>query len=427
MDPINHPSQVAMPNWTIMVYLAGDNNLERFAFKDLGEMKCAGSTSRMAIVAQLDGLSNQSTRRYFLQKDTDLSQDCVARLPEVNTGDPAALADFIEWATNTFPARHYGLILWNHGAGWKDDDVYQAARKAGQSDKGVDRIIARAGISRSRRALFRPTMEKVVDGHLRAVLFDDTSADFLDNIELKKVMQQAVKRLGRPIDLLGFDACLMSMLEVQYQVRSQCHLMVASQEIEPADGWPYGHILIKLACDPDMNVSDLGRLIVKEYIDSYRLKPSFTEVTLSAVYGERLEPLAVAVSRLADVLRDGLVRPENWSIPVDELISSVQRQAIHFRDQDYFDLADICRQLYNLVPTGLAGQAAESVLTLLKESNSPVAAAGTLGAKMESACGISIYLPSRALSPLYQNLDFGREQTWGYFLQYLIPTAKAGL
>ncbi len=167
-------------------------------------------------------------------------------MPEVNTGDPAALLDFIVWATAAYPAEHYALILWNHGAGWKDDDIYQAAQKAGQPGKSDAYLFAPAGVRRSRRAIFRPTLEKVVAGHLRAVLFDDTSADFLDNIELKQVLQQAVSTLGKPLDLLGFDACLMSMLEVQYQVRTCSQVMVASQEVEPADGWPYEGILCKL-------------------------------------------------------------------------------------------------------------------------------------------------------------------------------------
>ena len=32
-------------------------------------------------------------------------------------GDPDTLTDFINYASQTFPARHYGLVLWNHGAG----------------------------------------------------------------------------------------------------------------------------------------------------------------------------------------------------------------------------------------------------------------------------------------------------------------------
>ena len=418
------PIQATERSWTFMVYLAGDNNLEHFALKDLAEMKRAGSTPQVAIVAQLDGLSDRSTRRYFLQQNTSLPQDCLATLPEVNTGDPIALFNFIEWATQTFPAEHYGLILWNHGAGWKDDDIYQAAQKAGQSGKVIDKMISRAGVRRSRRALFRPTLEKVVDGHLRAILFDDTSADFLDNIELKQVLQKAVSILRRPLDLLGFDACLMSMLEVQYQVRTCSQVMVGSQEIEPGDGWPYEGILRKLVIDPGMSAAHLGSLIVNEYLESYRQNLPPAGVTQSAVNCRLLDPLAASVSQLANVLQNGLAHSEDWPTPVDDLISTVQRQALRFRDQDYFDLADICRQLSDLDPGGPASQAANGVLDVLNGVDSPVVKAGSQGDSKAGACGISVYLPARWLSPLYQTLDFAQEQSWDNFLKTLIPPDK---
>ena len=114
-------------DWTFMVYLAGDNNLENFGLKDLREMKKAGSTETVAIVAQFDSMSGNITRRYELTGKGSLDDDCVAELPEVNTGDPNALIDFIAWAGNEYPARHFALVLWNHGSGWKDEDIYRTA------------------------------------------------------------------------------------------------------------------------------------------------------------------------------------------------------------------------------------------------------------------------------------------------------------
>ena len=40
----------------------------------------------------------------------------------------------------------------------------------------------------------------------RATAFDDQARDFLDNIELKKVLTEVARRLRRPIDVVGFDA-----------------------------------------------------------------------------------------------------------------------------------------------------------------------------------------------------------------------------
>ena len=82
--------------WTFMVYLAGDNNLEEYGTIDLEEMKRVGSTADLSLVAQFDRMSEQTTRRYHLTANQSLDADCVATLPETNTGDPQVLVDFEE-------------------------------------------------------------------------------------------------------------------------------------------------------------------------------------------------------------------------------------------------------------------------------------------------------------------------------------------
>ena len=44
----------AEADWTIMVYMAGDNDLDDFGADDIREMKKAGSTDRVHILVQRD-------------------------------------------------------------------------------------------------------------------------------------------------------------------------------------------------------------------------------------------------------------------------------------------------------------------------------------------------------------------------------------
>jgi hypothetical protein len=99
-----------------MIYLAGDNNLEMYGVKDLGEMKAVGSSEQVGVVAQLDRMSEKITRRYYLTVDQSLDADCVAQLPEVNTGDPEALLDFILWASQASKWRRFVVIIF--GSPW---------------------------------------------------------------------------------------------------------------------------------------------------------------------------------------------------------------------------------------------------------------------------------------------------------------------
>ena len=281
--------------WTFMVYLAGDNNLENYGDRDLTEMKRVGSGPGLDIVAQFDRMSDSVTRRYHLTSAPSLLDDCVQELPEMNTGDPAALSAFLTWAMATYPADRFALVLWNHGAGWKDDDIYKAAtRGSAPGQPAVNpALVRRARTARSGRALFSTS----VAGMLRAILFDDSSADFLDNHEMKQVLAEVVARTGQPLDLLGFDACLMNMLEVVYQVRDQCRVVVGSQEIEPGDGWPYDRILAELAAAPDMDAEALGRCIVPAYVDYYRETGPGRGVTQSAIRTSAVGPVCAATER----------------------------------------------------------------------------------------------------------------------------------
>ena len=86
----------------------------------------------------------------------------------------------------------------------------------------------------------------------RGIAYDDQAQDFLDNIELKKVLANIRKKLKRNIDILGMDACLMSMVEVAYQMRDAVDYSVGSEESEPNEGWPYDRILKALAANPAM-------------------------------------------------------------------------------------------------------------------------------------------------------------------------------
>ena len=70
--------------------------------------------------------------------------------------------------------------------------------------KPVPLAQARSALNRARRAVFARTAAKMMT--TRATAFDDQARDFLDNIELKKVLAEVARRLRRPIDVVGFDA-----------------------------------------------------------------------------------------------------------------------------------------------------------------------------------------------------------------------------
>lgn len=176
--------------WTFMAYMAGDNNLDPDGVQDLTEMKKVGSTKDVNLIAQFDRASGHAAKRYYLRKGGQIANDAVASLGKVNTGDPKRLLDFIKWGVKNYPANRYVLVLWNHGQGWDDTDIF-----ANERNRRFRRL-ASGPIRHSffhkpiRRALARAIREP----QMRAILIDDSAKDFLDNLEMKKVLAAALRQ-----------------------------------------------------------------------------------------------------------------------------------------------------------------------------------------------------------------------------------------
>jgi hypothetical protein len=397
-----------------MVYLAGDNNLQDYGVKDLREMKKAGSTNEVAVVAEFDAMSDHFTRRYYLTQSRLLSDDLLETLPETNTGDPRHLYDFVCWAVKNFPARHYALILWNHGSGWKEDTIYQAAERLGTISQLTQNVTRSLAVKRTSRSLFRTSLEWFIEDPQRAIAYDDSSADFLDNAELKHVLDQIYELIGKPVDLLGFDACLMSMIEIAYQHRDQAHFIVGSQELEPGEGWPYHTILSHLVEEPATSPRDLAVITVDAYAKFFIQHFPNLEVTQSAIQTEPLNAAVLLIDRLARTILQVPGRSNRQS-----LLFQVLRKAQKFKDPDYIDLLDLSRILATPSERIEVKRAANDLFQYLQDDCSPILASMAIGESLEKASGLSIYLPSRTLSPLYQNLDFARHTAWSELLSSL--------
>jgi Clostripain family len=126
--PLSKPAQ-----WTVLVYMAGDDRnprgIEYAIAQDLVEIKRVGSTDAVHFLVQTDDATGTASYRYRLRKDTDLAADRIERFNgDLNTGSTRTLVDFVQWANYLFPAERTALVLWGHGSGHDDQNVYRAAR-----------------------------------------------------------------------------------------------------------------------------------------------------------------------------------------------------------------------------------------------------------------------------------------------------------
>ncbi|MCK5058031.1 MAG: hypothetical protein KAT34_15360 [Candidatus Aminicenantes bacterium] len=277
--------------WTFMVYLDGDNNLEPDGIDDFLEMSSVGSTADVNIVVQFDRIGGYDsryddwtgTKRYYITNGmTPTAANAGEDLGELNMADPATLTDFVNWGKTYYPATNYAVILWNHGGGWR----------------------------KSKAALWNERNKDIKDKFVfKAVCWDDTSGgDAMYTSEVADAFNSAAGAR-----LIGFDACLMGMVEVAYELRLHGQVMVGSEETEPLAGWPYNTFLSDLTSHPSASASQLGAAIVDRYYASYG-----NSQTQSALDLTNMNALAGAISSFAQAMID------NWNTDKAAVRSAAQ-------------------------------------------------------------------------------------------------------
>jgi len=393
--------------WTVMVYIAGDNNLDGAALWDIKEMARVGSTKDVNILVQLDRAADRKTRRFLITKGGGYDRDCIETFGETNSGDPKVLEDFINWSVERYPAERYFLILWNHGGGWWEDDKSRAAlSKAGTVDRR--RSTPHGTLFRHDAAVLQ---QAAAPGQptLRSICYDDTSAgDALDNRELKDVLSRATAVIGKKIDILGMDACLMTMLEVAWQLRDSVEFIVGSEIEEPSDGWPYTEILNFLTAYPRRKTHIVAKEVVRQYIASY--EDSGDTVTQSAINAATTTEIVNALTPLVQELLSDLPGNRN-------LIRSAWKQSSKFFGDNYIDLYAFARRLSSKDRGAIREKANALIAALRTGKAKAILCHGKSGSEVSGTKGLSIYFPADSMNLAYRRLDFANDCPWAFFLE----------
>jgi hypothetical protein len=245
--------------YTLMVYMNG-TDLESdggLASLNLRQMMAVGSSAAANVVVETGGtlkwhnrfVGRKATQRWHVQKKSMRRVD-DGSLGLRDMGDPNTLADFIAWAVNNYAADRYALVLWNHGGG-------------------------------------------TIDGFGADQNYDNSR---LDLVELDAALAAAKARTGATLELIGFDACLLGTLEYAAKLKQHARYMVASEELEPGEGWDYTFALKILNEDPQTDGKSLGTAVVDGYMAQNR---DAHALTLSVIDLGQVDTLLSSLSDLA--------------------------------------------------------------------------------------------------------------------------------
>jgi hypothetical protein len=423
---------MATAKWNVMVYMAGFNNLSTFATKDLQEMRKVGSTKDVKLTAFIKRLEQQSAHHIVVGKNGQ--GEVREAVGDIDSGSPQTMLDFVRWAVKKAPAERYALIVWNHGSGFDVLDVDQLySHVRGGNGNGSPHVSPREiglhGTQELGRSIFSTTVVEVLSQATlgdRAIASDDGTGHSLDTIELNRVVKKVHEDvIGEPLELLGMDACLMSNLEVAYEVEKHAKVVVGSEELEPGDGWPYTKILQDLNKDPGMDGARLGEVVVRRYVESYEDLEDQWPVTQCATRTAGVGGFVSALDGLATALRKHM--KEHGS----QAVQRAQMRSSYF-EGELVDVRTMCRELRKQITSGPVHTAAGKVVEQLKENGGYVVEEAHLGDRVAGCGGVTVYWPfpmpgagsDLGISPYYRDLRFARKG-WDEFLRSYMRSVRA--
>lgn len=229
-----------------------------------------------------------------------------------------------------------------------------------------------------------------VHGAFRYVSHDEDTGDKLFNREIQDALEAVTD--GDRIDVVGFDACLMGMIETAYALRRSGSVMVASQELEPGDGWNYENWLRPLVDDPAaFDGAALGAQMVRGYADHYGDRDA---TTLSAVRLTKVQAAARALTRFADRARADL--PAHLDV-----LRRARRSCENYAPGYGLHAIDLCRFLDQVARSRRAEPELAAAAAAAREAAEATVIENYASAQRQGrfgSAGVGIYFPESKLA-----------------------------
>jgi len=400
--------------WTIMIYMAGDNNLAvdmAYAMEQIKSVAAAGVDSPNLFV-YYDGnspaiptlycdFSEAGKPRYVRSYRVPNKLYPVSEKQNENAANTSSIVNFVDWCVNKVEvenekgeisygrrAQKYALIFSGHSLGFQDIGLFKD-ESSGKSMKMSDFYTMLTRLTSSQEQLIAAADRDNVRGELRE--------------------EETTPLLGQPLDILGFDSCVMGMLEVGYQFAGVAKTMIASEGSVPSAGWTYAKILGCLTRENNRNIDT--RILTEQFVREFiRSQDSYTvggvSVDMAAWDLGRFPHLADAFDGLSEKLL------KCFDDPKTRIYRQMERVIlqVHWKCQSYMydqnvDLGDFCELLElecgrvaSELGEGedvefLRGEVQQQCRTVLEELNRAVILSGFSGGGYQYSNGVSVFFP----------------------------------
>ena len=307
-------------SWAIYWYLCG-SDLESnggFATNDLSELMEVELPENVNVVIETGGsavwqndlMDAEKLQRWLYNSE---GLQLVDEQPSASMGEAQTLADFLAFAKENYPAEKTAVVFWNHGGGSVSgaafDEIY------GYDSLTLDEMY------QAFSSVWTPSTEK------------------------------------QPLELVGFDTCLMATVDVANAFSDLAHYLVASEETEPANGWYYSQWVGALAENPSMNGEELGKVICDAYYAGCEEVGTQDNTTLSLTDLTKVQPLLDAYDTFgAEALAAACTDPGFFS-QFGRVAAQSENYGGNTKEQGYTNMVDLGHMARQSV--GMLGSAQE--------------------------------------------------------------------
>lgn len=422
IQPQINQTEKAVKDWTVLLYMDGNNEIEGDVLRCFLTAEEVSDVNKMNIIAQLarapQSIANNGcvdkidgdwsgTRRYNLapgvkEKDSNtcytnignhnekIDSPVISDLKDVDMSKPETLKEFLNWAMVEYPAKNFMLVLSDHGFGFL------------------------------------------------GAMTDYKSKNMMKLPEMEGALKDTLRETGQKLDVLVFDACLMSQIEVYNQFKNVADYIVSSESMIYSC-FPFQKILTvakqKLENEGALKPGDFAKVIVKESENNIRDIPAMAAVKSSKinVITEKIKALSAALLKTdisPEVIRNIFSQTQYGSPD-----SGGYKPYEDYRDLKNFayllsksaevkddDIKNAAGELYCLINMNIAVIAEYHDKSFYKYNDGP-----------QNTGGISIYLPPdcyednnhsypyfvnpKDIKPVYKELKFAKETGWDRVLE----------
>ncbi len=298
-------------SWTVMIYMCGSTLEEDYG--RAGEVLSSLSydlPQNVNVVVETGGSRKWNTADIYPEylQDFEVQKNgirLVNQKPSENMGSSSTLSSFFEWGMDSYPADNYIGVIWDHGGGPIGGVAYDANNE-------------------------------------------------FDSLSLSEI-KDAMGSLRSKLDIIGFDASLMSNLETASALSLYADYLVASEDVMPMNGWDYRGLFEYISNNPSATASEVGGIIC----DGVKNGASEHEkelVSMAVTDLSNITTLTLAFDGMAEVMAnaaDNIDSLRNISFAMNEL----EYLGGNSKWEGYSNLVDI-GELTNVVTEQIGSPAA---------------------------------------------------------------------